>query len=364
VQLPPIQATDSTITSIAPAHYPTSSYHKWSNPFNFYSWQPDYSDPLFTFTIYGENILSTIQTQLYYQYHTVEKYHQAGANFIYGGWYAEPFMNVSKTFNRQAYSSSNTLQTWNEWNVGAGLQLPLNLSGGKQNRYITTAASYNIRGIQFTGASKQKYANEQYNIVQASLSYIGKNQQALQHIFPHWAQAFLAQYHTLAENRKAYQLLLSGSLYLPGILRAHSLVLNAAYQTADTLSNYRFGSSFPFSRGYHFIQNRVYPNMYKLGADYHFPIFYPDWGFGNIVYFRRVRANVFFDYTQLRTNNTKLYRPSFNFKSAGAELYVDTRWWNEQNITVGIRYSRLLDAKYIAQSPNQWTLILPDSIFN
>ncbi|TKK67411.1 hypothetical protein FC093_14010 [Ilyomonas limi] len=363
VPLPAIPTADSTITNVEPAQYPTSGYHKWSNPFNLHSWQPDYADPLFTFTIYGENILSTVQTRLYYQYNTVEKYHQAGTDFLYGGWYVEPFINFSETFNRKAYSDSNILQTWNEWNAGTGLRLPLNLSGGRQNRYITTAASYNVRGIQFTGAAKEKWTNGYYNIIQTSLNYIGQRQQAVQHIFPRWAQTFSAQYRTLAESKKAYQLLLSGALYLPGILKAHSLVLNAAYQTSDTLSNYRFSSSFPFSRGYNFIQDRVYPNMYKLGVNYHFPLCYPDWGFGNIVYFRRIRANVFFDYTQLRTNNAKRYRPSFNFKTAGAELYVDTRWWNEQSITIGIRYSRLLDTKYIAQSPNQWTLILPDSIF-
>ncbi len=364
VKVPAVQDTDSTITNISPATYPTSAYRKLTNPFNFHSWQPDYSDPLFTFTIYGENILSTVQTQLYYEYNTVEKYHEVGANMIYGGWYVQPFINLSETFDRKANYNDTTLTTWNEFNAGAGLRLPLDLSGGKQYRSLTATASFNVRGIQFTGASREHNTNEQYNIIETSLYYAGQTQQALQHIYPHWAQTVLAQYRTLAESKKAYQLLLSGNLYLPGILHSHSVVVNAAFQTSDTLSNYRFSSSFPFSRGYDLIQARVYPNMYKLGINYHFPLIYPDWGFGNIVYFRRIRANLFFDYTQLRTNNPQAYQPSsFEFRSTGAELYFDTRWWNEQNITVGIRYSHLLDTKYISQQPNQWTFILPASIF-
>ncbi len=359
--------TAASITSPQPAGqrvvYPVTKYHTLANPFNFHSWQPDYSDPLFSFTVYGENILNTFQSQLYYIYNTVEKYQEAGADFTYGGWYVQPFLSVAETFSRKGISSTNDLITWNEWNGGAGLKLPLNFSGGKQYRYLTTSASYNIRGRQFTGMSKAAYSNDTYNTIESRLSYTGQQQQAVQQIYPHWAQTLLVQYRTLASSKKAYQLLLSGSLYLPGFTASHSLVLSAAYQTADTLANYRFSNNFPFSRGYDLIEDRVYPNTIKLGINYHFPIVYPDWGIGNIVYLRRVRANLFFDYTQLRTNNVELYKPAYDFKSAGAEIYADTRWWNQQNITVGIRYSRLLDTKYTGRQPNRWTVILPQSIF-
>jgi hypothetical protein len=33
--------------------------------------------------------------------------------------------------------------------------------------------------------------------------------------------------------------------------------------------------------------------------NYHLPLLYPDWGFGNIVYFLRVRGNAFYDFTKV-----------------------------------------------------------------
>ncbi|MDB5247970.1 MAG: hypothetical protein JWQ40_2364, partial [Segetibacter sp.] len=115
----------------------------------------------------------------------------------------------------------------------------------------------------------------------------------------------------------------------------------------------------PFSRGYSAVD---FPRMWRFGSNYHFPLLYPDWGVGNIVYFKRLRANGFFDYSQvksLRTGN-KLF-----FKTTGAELFFDTKWWNQQDVSFGIRYSRLLDYQALGiTQPNQWEIILPVGLFN
>ena len=103
-----------------------------------------------------------------------------------------------------------------------------------------------------------------------------------------------------------------------------------------------------------------YPRMYKAGINYHFPLAYPDWGFGNLVYFLRIRANLFYDFTQtksLRTGN------HYNFASTGTEIFFDTKWWNQQPVTVGIRYSRLLNDDVKGRGPNQLEIVLPVSLY-
>ena len=105
--------------------------------------------------------------------------------------------------------------------------------------------------------------------------------------------------------------------------------------------------------------------MYKWGVDYHLPIFYPDAGFGNILYFLRVRANLFYDNTQANdffSNGNKFVA---GFRSAGAEITFDTKLWNEANASVGIRYSYLFDDDLFGSSGrNRWEIILPVNIFN
>jgi hypothetical protein len=96
--------------------------------------------------------------------------------------------------------------------------------------------------------------------------------------------------------------------------------------------------------------------MWKFGANYHFPLLYPDWGFANIVYFLRVRGNAFYDYSQIKSLRTGA---TFGFTSMGGELYFDTKWWNEYEVSFGIRYSRLADGELLGLAPNQWEFILP-----
>lgn len=105
--------------------------------------------------------------------------------------------------------------------------------------------------------------------------------------------------------------------------------------------------------------------MYKWGANYGFPLFYPDAGFANIIYLLRVRANLFFDDTEVHDFYNNGNKFSANFRSIGAEIYFDTKWWNEALITIGVRYSRLLDNDLFGGSGrNRFEVILPVNIFN
>jgi hypothetical protein len=101
--------------------------------------------------------------------------------------------------------------------------------------------------------------------------------------------------------------------------------------------------------------------MWRVGANYHLPLFYPDWGFGQLMYLLRVRANMFYDYTQVKSLRTGLIRP---FSSAGVETYFDMRLWNQYPLTLGVRFTRLLDNEFRgATQPNQWELILPVNLY-
>jgi hypothetical protein len=102
--------------------------------------------------------------------------------------------------------------------------------------------------------------------------------------------------------------------------------------------------------------------MWKYGFNYHFTIAYPDAGLAQLVYLLRLRAAVFFDASYVKSLRMQTVTP---FRSLGAELYFDTKWWNQQPVSFGIRYSRLLDAAKLPQSTNanQWEFIVPINLF-
>lgn len=335
-----------------------TKYRKFSHPFNFHSWQPIISQTEYTATLLGNNVLNTVLTNLSYTYNTNERSHTTEASWRYGGWYVQPLLGAKHTWGRDAYYNTDTTFQYNQSEAYAGLFLPLNFTKGKMYRSLTASATVNTDNVSWQGIGKGLLRNLHYTFFNTRLSYTAQIQKARQQIYPRYAHALLADYRSMIDGQEAWQLLMSGSIYLPGIGLNHSLVLSAAWQARDTMRQYAYTNSFPFSRGYNSVN---FPRMFRLGANYHFPLFYPDWGFGNLLYFQRIRANVFYDYTRVKSLRTGATRP---FSTVGTEIYFDTRWWNQLPVSVGVRYSYLLDRQFSGPTqPHQWELVLPVNLF-
>ncbi|MEJ7828204.1 MAG: hypothetical protein WKF91_08415 [Segetibacter sp.] len=353
------QEDKATLESIPVRSFETRKYHKSFNLLNFHSWRPDYADPNFSFTVFGQNILNTLQTELSYTYNRNESSHKVGLDAIYGGWYLQPTLGVNQTWNRTVVQNRDTTFTYNELNGRTGLRIPLNFSGGRMYRNLTLSTTYNKQQVYWTGIGKRLLRNRNFDYMEGRIAYTQQIQKAVQHIYPRVAQTLSLQYRRSINKLTANQLLLNGGLYFPGVHTNHNIIFTASYQQRDTMNQYLFSNNFPFSRGYTAVD---FPRMWKVGANYHFPLLYPDWGFGNIVYFQRVRGNGFYDYTQTKSLRTGT---RYNFSTIGAEIFFDTKWWNQQAVSFGIRYSHLLDKEYRGTTnPNQWEFILPVGLFN
>jgi hypothetical protein len=212
--------------------------------------------------------------------------------------------------------------------------------------------------LNWKGLGKTIFRDQQFNTLQSRIDFVSQIQQSQQQILPHWGYRLGAQYKTALGIYTAHQLLLSGSFYLPGLSNNHGIVVTGAYYQRDTMQQYLFSNNFPFSRGYTAVD---FPRMWKLAANYHLPVAYPDWGVGNLVYFSRVRMNVFYDYTMGKSLRTGT---QYEFASTGGELYFDTRWWNQQSVSFGVRFSHLLNNEFRGNTqPNIWEFIVPVNLF-
>jgi hypothetical protein len=204
------------------------------------------------------------------------------------------------------------------------------------------------------GYYKDSLQNSGFGYLNPSVNWVSRTQQARQDIYPRFAQSVSVDYRAAINGGSVQQFLATGGFYFPGFVLNHSLVIQGAFQTRSK-SNYQFSNNFPFSRGYSAIN---YQQMEKIGFNYHFPIAYPDAGLAQVVYLLRLRANPFFDITNATDDNGV----NFIYRSAGVEVFFDTKWWNQESISFGIRYSRLLDEDPLGIS-NQWEFILPVNLF-
>ncbi len=348
------------LDKVAGQPLPVTKYNKAYHLFNFHSLVPQFQDPNYTLSLVGENVLNTLQSDFSFNYNRDEGYKQFGFDAIYGALF--PFITAGYSYildRRELYNNNHVY--WNESDLHGGLQLPLNLSRGRQLTNLTIGSDVHYSMTTFQQPYKTLFSNNNYTYLNNYLTFSNSIQQAKQNIYPHLGEMLIVNYKSAISGLHASQFLASGTFYLPGLFANHSVVINAAYQQNARESVINFSNNFPYSRGY------TAENLYrlnKLGVNYHFPIIYPDAGVANTVYFLRVRGNLFYDYTHATdfySNNTAF---KADFKSAGAEMYFDTNVFNQQNITIGVRYSRLLDRDLFGgRGPNQIEIVLPVSFF-
>lgn len=345
---------------IAPAHYPTTKYPLGSHLINFHSWRPYINDPDYQFSLISNNILNTLQTELFVSYNRNEQYKQVGADATYAGLYPWIDAGWNYTFDRNALFRGHTVY-WNESEIRAGSSIPLYFVRGRSFTSLQFGSDLVYNQRHYTGLYKDSFNSRAFAYIDPYVSFVHQIQQTQQQIYPRLAQVVSLSYSRAVSALQANQFLASGYLYLPGLAYTHNLVLAAAFQQRDTLNNARFSNSFPFSRGY---TAENFYRMWRWSASYHLPLAYPDWGIGNIVYFLRVRANLYYDYTRALDFYTNGKTFDALYRSYGSEVYFDTKWWNQLPISFGIRYSRLIDPDFAGRAPNQWELILPLNILS
>ncbi len=343
---------------------PTSGVQKYpalTHPFHFHSWRPDVNDPVFQFSLVGQNLLNTVQSEIYAGYNRNEQYKMVGADLIYGGLF--PYLSLGSQWliDRSGFLRNGQKIYWNEWQPTVGFSIPFTLSRGIWLRSVTAGMSLGYHKRFFRGPYKDSIISKGYASIDPYFQFVQQLQTAKSQIYPSFAQTILFQYRRSVSSLQGNQFLLGSSFFFPGLAPTHSLELRAALQQRDPLNQVRFSNGFPFSRGY---SGENFFHMYRVAANYHFPLVYPDWGFGNIVFIQRIRANAFYDYTGVPASPINGPGVSRQYQSAGMELYFDSSWWNELPLTLGIRYSRLLDRDYEGRSPNQWELILPLNILS
>jgi hypothetical protein len=278
------------------------------------------------------------------------------AKASWGGWYPQISAGADFTMDRRALYKGKRVY-WNEWQYRGGLNLPLNLSKGRNISSVNIGADYIYNKSQFTGFFKDSFATEPFSYINSYIIFNNQIQKARQHIYPRFAETLTLNYRNSFGGLDRKQFLASGNIYLPGFFINHNIILSAAFHQRDSSGRAVFSNNFPFSRGY--VAENLY-QMVKAGFNYHFPLVYPDYGIGNIVYLLRLRSNLFYDHTQIADFASSRKRVSYNFRSAGAELFFDTKWWNQLPVTAGFRYSYLLDNDLFGgNSRNRFEFILP-----
>ena len=339
---------------------PVTKYKKSHHLFNFHSLIPNFVDPNYTLSLAGENVLNTLQSELSFTYNRDEGYKEFGFDAIYGALFPYISGGTDYYISRRGYYNGGNIY-WNETDVHAGLQLPLNFSSGKNFTYLQAGTDVYYTGVNFQQPSRSQFANENYTYLNYYINFSNSIQQAKQNIYPRLGQSIYLDYKSAVSGLASQQFLANGSFYLPGLMVNQNLVLNFAHQQKNRNDVIDFSNDFPFSRGY--TAENLY-DMNKAGVNYAFPITYPDAGFANTFYVSRIRGNAFYDYTYATDFYTNGSKFKGTFRSAGAEIFFDSQLFNQEGISFGFRYSYLIDQDtFGGPGRNRFEIIVPVTVF-
>lgn len=287
------------------------------------------------------NTLNTAAMTLGLGYNFNEERPEVVVSYQYGGFF--PVLHFEGGFSqRQAdFMTANDLReelNFNESRIGAGLSFPLQRVHGAYFTSLEISGKAFYRNIQDFKRDTVPVAQPGFDFasLDAGFSFYNLRKTAPQHIYSRFGQVVQASYQRGIDRSDIGRIRLLGRLYLPGLHSNHSIELEADYQEEDLGNAYQFGDFFEYARGY---LTPVNDKVWRLGANYHFPIVYPDWGFGGLLYFRRIRGNVFYDQSRVWH-----FGADFDQRSYGGEMITDIQIFNLPVIaSLGFRYARLLD---------------------
>lgn len=180
------------------------------------------------------------------------------------------------------------------------------------------------------------YSNDFFNSIEGTLYYSTLKRTAKQNVGSRMGAAGSLEYFRGIKKSDNEKIRGVGSVYLPGIGVNHNLKFLFAFQKELLRNRFQYSDNFEYPRGYSpFINDEVE----KLSIDYGLPIAYPDWGFGGITYFKRIRANLFYDYGQ---SKFYLLNKTTKYESTGIELLFDNTFFNAAPVSFGFRGTYLL----------------------
>lgn len=344
-------------------HFASSTYKKTTGLLNFHSWRPGYTDPEFSLSLFGNNVLNTLSSEIFYRYNQNETSHAIGFNTAYGGFFPVLSAGVEHNFGRDIQTLTQRIPV-RQSELRVGYSIPLNFTAGKSYRFLNFGSNLVMNATGPTVQSKNVLAPVQTTYGHHFVNWSQQLPRARQHIYPRLGYALSTSFRHRLDDR-GFQVVHASQVYLPSPFPTHNIVISGGFQQTDTfnrvallpgISQQIFPNRFANARGY---ADYYLARMWKVSANYHLPLLYPDKGIPNVVYFLRVRGNAFYDYSRIYNKSNT----AFMLRSTGGEVFFDTKWWNSLPVTFGVRYSYLLDAATVgAKSPHVFEVVLPVSL--
>ncbi|MDR0660924.1 MAG: hypothetical protein LBG19_09040 [Prevotellaceae bacterium] len=246
------------------------------------------------FMLLSQNSLSTAVARVGYSY---EHGYSAGhASFTYRGWY--PVIDITASYGggKQLLITEGTLSkgSKNLYDIGANIYIPLTLNGTRSLSGLIPQVSIKHNNDSYYVPSEDDYQSQ--TRLDLFLQHYTYSRSSVRDIYPRWGYRVLFAHRSMPFDTENFGSTYGGRLtvYTPGLFINHGLKLSGTFQQQN-VKRYYMSNVFSRPRGYN---DFVSKEMKFFSADYAFPIAYPDFNIGSLLYFKRFRLNLFTDIGQ------------------------------------------------------------------
>jgi Tol biopolymer transport system component len=362
-------AKSNILSEISTTEHVTNNFKK-TDRLRLHSWSPWYFHPNIGIVLTADNKMSTLSANANYTYNLNENRSSWGAGIDFAQFY--PVLSLDYRHSRRNRFVPVYLeieedgekkpdvkiyqQEWIEDDLAAGVTLPLNLSTGNFQNRIWITNVYHERWVDYI--NDETSTDGYFGTYELEVKLGAVRRRAYQQLNPRLGFEMGINYHKTigVVINDSYSFLVNSTFYLPGITRNHSLYLEADYHAEPFAAQYKFSDNFSYARGY---DATIHDNMTRFGVNYSLPLLYPDLAGGPVIFLKRIKSNLFLDYSVATIENTPfdeltaLTSITINglipqreeiFSSVGAELTFDFRLLRGADVDMGVRYSYLLNA--------------------
>lgn len=298
-----------TITIPTHIQYESKPYRKPLHLFRLHSWMPFYTelnselnfdpDELIQsikpgVTLLSQNSLSTAVTRLGYSYEN--GYNTGHASFTYSGWF--PIIDITANYGggKQLLVTEGKLAkgTDNLYDIGATIYVPLTINGTRTLSGFIPQVNIKHSNDSYYVPSEDDYQSS--TRLDLFLQHYTYSRSAVRDINPRWGYRILLARRSIPFDTENFGAMYGARLtvYTPGLFTNHSLKLSGSVQHQD-VKRYYMSNLMSFPRGYNSFASK---KLRFFSADYAFPIAYPDFNIGSLLYFKRFRLNLFTDVGQ------------------------------------------------------------------
>jgi hypothetical protein len=323
--------------------YTSKKYSKLLHLFNPHSWAPLSVDITNLnikpgITLLSQNALSTMIASAGWEYDLNEETGHFFTNLSYRGLYPVFDLGFSAGNRASSYWLSETEGpyrfTWKEINFKLHASIPWDFSRGKYYRYLTPSIGTTLINVRHDASTPSQLTSGNIISMDYQLSASQYLRSVAKDMYSRFGQALSVNYRNTPFNGNDMGSIFAAqaNLYFPGIFKHHGIRVYGGYQEQQSNENvlYSFADIITYPRGYSGAHD---DKVASLAFNYSLPLFYPDFPIWSLLYFKRFKLNLFYDWAQGWTEDqVNIYQ------TVGAELTSEHHLFGfEFPFEVGVR---------------------------